>query len=64
MSKNFQAFLKLDKSRLTNKYIVMVDSKIVETGHDIQKLLKRTKDKYPSKTPFIAKIPSPELLVL
>lgn len=64
MTKNFQAYLKLDKSKLTNKYVVIVDSKVVQTGIDIQKLLKKVKEKYPSKTPFVAKIPSSELLVL
>lgn len=64
MTKNFQAFLKLDKSKLTNKYVVMVDSKVVETGKDIQALLKKARNKYPTKTPFVAKIPSRELLIL
>lgn len=64
MTKNFQAFIKLDKSKLTNKYVVIIDSSVVGTGLDIYALLKRIRAKYPAKTPFVAKVPSSELLVL
>lgn len=64
MSKNFQAFLKLDTSKYLNQYIVMIDKKIIAHGKDIVSMLKSVRKKYPHKTPFIAKIPEKALLVL
>lgn len=64
MSKNLQAFLKLDTSKLANQYIVIVNKEIVETGQDIERMLRKARKKYPGKTPFVAKIPDKELLVL
>ena len=64
MSKNFQTFLKLDLSKLTDQYVVLVDKKLVAKGKDIVSLLKVVRKKYPDKTPFIAKIPDKSALVL
>ena len=64
MTKNFQAFLKLDISKYLNQYIVMIDKKVVANGKDIVSMLKSVRKKYPHKTPFIAKIPEKSVLVL
>jgi hypothetical protein len=64
MTKNFQAFLKLDKSKYLNEYVVIVDKKLVANGKDIASMLKIVSKKYPKKTPFIAKIPDKSALVL
>lgn len=64
MSKNFQAFLKLDLSQLIDQYVILVDKKIVAQGKDIVSLLKGVRKKYPHKIPFIAKIPDKSALVL
>lgn len=64
MSKNFQAYLKLDKSKFINKYVIIIDEKVVQTGTDIRTMFKKVRRKYPKKVPFIAKVPEPGLLVL
>ena len=64
MSENFQAFLKLDKSNLINQYVVIVNKKVIATGMDIENMLKKAKKKYPSKIPFVAKVPEKHVLVL
>ena len=64
MTKNFQAFLKLDKSKYANEYIIIVDNKLVATGKDIVSMLKAIHKKYPKKMPFVAKIPEKSVLVL
>jgi hypothetical protein len=64
MSKNFEAYLKLDDEKYLGKYIVMVDQKVVASGKDIVSLLKDTRRKFPRKTPFVAKIPEKSVLVL
>lgn len=64
MSKNFQAFLKLEKSNLINQYVVIVNKKVVATGTDIETMLKKAKKQYPSQVPFVAKVPDKQVLVL
>ena len=64
MSKNFQAFLKLDLSKYLNQYVVMIDKKVVASGKDIVSMLKSVRREYPRKTPLIAKIPEKSVLVL
>ena len=64
MSENFQAFLKLDKEKYVNEYVVIVNKKLIATGKDIVSMLKSAKKKYPKATPFVAKIPDKSVLVL
>jgi len=63
-SKNFEAFLKLDKRKLANQYVVIVAAKLVATGTDIEAMLRRVKRRYPRQLPFVAKIPVPTTLIL
>ncbi len=64
MSKNFKAFLALDKKSLANQYVVLVKGKVVAKGFDIEKMLAQAREKYPSITPFVAKIPDERMMVL
>ena len=63
-SKNLEAFLKLDKPKLVDQYVVIVGAKLVATGPDIEAMLRRVKRQYPRQTPFVAKVPSPATLIL
>jgi len=64
MSKNFQAYLKLKKKGLEDKYVVIVKGKVVRKGKDIEKLLANVKKKFPKESPLVAKVPSEEVLIL
>ena len=64
MSENFQAFLKLDASKYSNQYVVIVDKKLIASGKDIVSMLKTARKEYPKKIPFVAKIPEKSVLVL
>ena len=64
MSENFQAFLKLDTSKLANQYVVIINKKVYATGQDIEEILEKARKEYPDQIPFVAKIPDKELLVL
>lgn len=64
MSKNFQAYLKLKKRGLEDRYVVIVKGKVIGKGKDIEKILSIAKKRYPKEIPLIAKIPSEEVLVL
>lgn len=64
MSKNFEAFLKLNKTKLQNKYVVIIKGKMVAKGEDIEKMVAQVREKYPGETPFVAKILDERILVL
>jgi hypothetical protein len=64
MSENFQAFLKLDKEKYVNEYVVIVNKKLIAAGRDIVSMLKSVKKKYPKAIPFVAKVPDKSVLVL
>lgn len=64
MTKNFQAFLELDRTKYIDEYVVIIDKKLVAAGKDIVSLLKGVRKRYPRKVPFVAKIPDKTVLVL
>lgn len=64
MSKNLEAYLKLNKAKYKRQYVVLVDGKLVARGKDIEKILKKVHRTYPRKVPFVAKVPRDEVLVL
>jgi hypothetical protein len=64
MSKNLEAYLRLDKTRYKDQYVVLVDGKLVGKGKAIDKILRNVRKSYPRKVPFVAKVPGDEVLVL
>lgn len=64
MSDNFQTFIKLDKSKLANQYVVIINKKVFATGTDIESMIKDAREKHPKEIPFVAKVPDKEVLVL
>jgi len=64
MTKNFKAYLNLDKTGLQNKYVIIVNGKVAAKGEDIENMLAKVKKKYPCNIPFVAKIPDERMLIL
>lgn len=64
MTKNFRAYLKLNKKGLENKYVIIVKGKVVEKGAAIEKMLESARKKYPKEIPFVAKVPEESVLIL
>lgn len=64
MGRNFDAYIALDKTGLENKYVIIVNGKVVAKGEDIEKMLNRVRRKYPHERPFVAKVPEERVLVL
>ena len=64
MTRNFEAYLRLDKTGLENKYVVIIHGEIVAKGEDIEKMLESVRQKYPRETPFVAKVPDQRMLIL
>lgn len=63
-SKDYKWFLKADTSKYKNKYIAIIDEKIVAFGENAKVVWKKAKEKYPNKEPLMAKIPEDEILIL
>ncbi len=64
MTKNFEVYLELDKTGLENKYVVIVNGKVVAKGEDIEKMLESVRQEYPDEIPFVAKVPEERMLIL
>jgi hypothetical protein len=64
MTKNFEAYLKLDKSKFQNKYVIIVKRKVVAKGEDVEKILAQVRRRLPGETPCVAKILDQRMLVL
>ena len=64
MSKNLEAYLRLNKARYKDQYVVLVDGKLVGKGKNIEKILKRVRKSFPKRVPFVAKVLGNEALVL
>lgn len=64
MTKNFEAYLKIDKTGLENKYVVMVNGDVVAKGEDIENMLSEARRQYPHEMPFVAKVPDERMLIL
>lgn len=64
MSKDVKAYIRLDKTGLQNMYVIIIEGKVIAKGEDIENMLEKAKQKYPDKTPFVAKIPDERMLVL
>ncbi len=64
MSKNYEWYVKADISRFAGKWIAIVDQKPVASGTDAKKVYEEAKRKFPNKKPSLAKVPTPDTLVL
>ena len=64
MSKNFEAYLELDKTGLENKCVIIVDGEIVAKGEDIENMLDSVREEHPNEIPFVAKVPDERMLIL
>jgi orotate phosphoribosyltransferase-like protein len=65
MNENYQAYLKEDLERYEDKWIVIVDKKIVASGDNLKELVDKVKKEHGEKiVPFVAKVPKKTLMIL
>lgn len=64
MTKNFEAYLELDKTELRNQYVIIVNGEVVAKGEDIEDMFEKVREQYPNEIPFVAKVPDERMLVL
>jgi len=53
---DYQWFMKNDFSSYANKWIVIINKKVVASGKDINKIMAKVSRSYPNKTPFVTKV--------
>lgn len=53
-----------DLGEYIEKWIIVLDNRIVASGNDLKKIYREFKGKYPEKTPFVMKVPSDKVMVL
>lgn len=64
MTKNFDAYVRLDKTGLEKKYVIIVSGDVVAKGENIEEMLERVRREYPNEIPFVAKVPEERMLIL
>ena len=52
-----------DLSKYAGEWVAIVSNKVVAHGKNVKFLMEKVKEKYPSVTPFIAKVPLKEILI-
>ena len=63
-SNEFNYFIKADLTRYKGSYIAIVGNKVVAHGDSAKEVWGRARQKYPDKTPTLAKLPKEEALIL
>ena len=60
----FDFFVRADLSRYAGQYIAIVGRRVVASGSNARAVWRQAKQKFPSSTPTIGKLPRAETLVL
>lgn len=63
-SAEFDFFVKADLKSYKGKYIALLGKKVVASGDNAKEVWEKTKAKYPTQIPTLAKLPKEEALVL
>ncbi len=50
--------------KYVDKWIAVIDNKILASDEDIRVVYKKAKELYPNRTPFIMKVPADRVMVL
>ncbi len=53
---NYEWFLKKDLKDYAGKWLAIIDKEIVAAGKNVNEIIHKTKQKYPTKKPFITKV--------
>ena len=64
MKDNYSSFLELDVKEYQNKWIAIVDGEVVSAKRSFKETYQEAKEKFPKKSPLIAKIPSKKVMIL
>ena len=53
---DYNWFLKQDFGSYANKWLAIINKKVVDTSDDVSVLIRRVKNQHPDKEPFITKV--------
>ncbi len=61
---DYEWFVKTDLSEYAGEWFATLDQKVLVHGNDVEIVYKESKEKYPTKNPSLAKIPTGDTLIL
>lgn len=61
---NYSSFLHLNVEQYNDKWIALVDGKLVSVKKNFKDAYTEAKQKFPQKRPLLAKIPSKKVMIL
>ena len=64
MEDNYTSFLKLNVKDYQNRWIAIVNGEVVSARKSFKETYQEAKEKFPKKSPLIAKIPSKKVMIL
>jgi len=64
MNENYQTYLKENLEKYEDKWVVIIDKKIVASGDSLKELLGKVRKEHGTKTPFVAKVPKKTFMTL
>ncbi len=64
MDKRYDLFVTKDMSEYTGLWIAIVQDEIVAADKSAKTAYKKARDKYPTKSPLLAKVPTEETMIL
>ena len=64
MNENYKTYLKEDLEKYEDKWVVIINKKIVASGDNLKELIDKAKKKHGAKVvPFVAKVPKKTLMI-
>ena len=64
MGKNYDWYINANLEKEAGNWIVIVDQKVVASGKDLKNVLEEADRKYAGKETLLAKVPTPDTLIL
>ena len=64
IDKSFESYANSDLRKYSGKWVVFIGGKVVGSGKNVKKLLKKVEKEYPSEIPMVARVPEKVLQIL
>ena len=60
---NYDFYATANLSQYSGEWVAILNKKVVAHGKNLKEVLKKAKESFPQAAPFIAKVPSKEILI-
>lgn len=64
ITENYEFFVNENLEEYENRWVAIIESKVVAAADDIKSLMKEVKRLYPGKEPLVAKVPSRKMEII